>query len=151
MRINIKQRIFMPKNKLDQLKALTTIVSDTGDIDAIKQFSPTDATTNPSLILAASKNPQYEHLIKDAVDYSKAHAKDPKKQGSLLMDKLFVNFGIEILKLVPGRVSTEVNADLSFDVEGSIEKARSLIKLYEDNGVSRQRILIKLASTWEGA
>jgi transaldolase len=132
----------MPKNKLDQLKAITTIVADTGDIDAIKQFSPTDATTNPSLILAASKNPQYEHLIKDAVAYSKAHAKDPKAQGSLLMDKLFVNFGVEILKLVPGRVSTE---------EGSIQKARSLIKLYEEAGIPRNRILIKLASTWEGA
>lgn len=136
-------------NKLEQLKKMTTIVADTGDIESIKQFSPTDATTNPSLILAAAKNPQYQHLIKEAVSYAKSKASS-SKQLPLLMDKLFVNFGIEILKLIPGRVSTEVDAHLSFDVEGSINKARTLIQLYKEAGISKERILIKLASTWEG-
>jgi transaldolase len=137
-------------SQLDQLKQMTTIVADTGDIDSIKQFSPTDATTNPSLIMAAAKNPQYQHLIKDAVAFAKSKAQTPEDQHVLLMDKLFVNFGVEILKLVPGRVSTEVDARLSFDIEGSIKKAHALIQLYQDAGVPRERILIKLASTWEG-
>jgi len=137
-------------NKLEQLKKMTTIVSDTGDIDSIKQYHPTDATTNPSLILAAAQKPQYKKLIEDAVNYGKKHAKSKEEQHVLMMDKLFVNFGLEILKLIPGRVSTEVDARLSFDVEGSIKKAHSLIKLYEDAGIAKERILIKLASTWEG-
>lgn len=138
-------------NKLDQLKKMTTVVCDTGDIDSIKKYTPTDATTNPSLILAAAQKPQYKHLIDDAVAYSKKHAKNPEELKPLLMDKLFVNFGIEILKIVPGRVSTEVDARLSFDIEGSIKKAHSIIKLYAENGIPKERILIKLASTWEGA
>jgi transaldolase len=138
-------------NKLEQIRKMTTIVIDTGDIDAIKQFSPTDATTNPSLILAASQKPQYHPLIKEAIAFSKSKGKSPEQQKTLMMDKLFVNFGLEILKLIPGRVSTEVDARLSFDVQGSIDKARSLISLYEEAGISKQRILIKLASTWEGA
>lgn len=137
-------------SKLDQLKKMTTIVADTGDIDAIQQFSPTDATTNPSLIMAAAKSPQYQHLIKDAVSFAKSKSARPEERGELLMDKLFVNFGMEILKLIPGRVSTEVDPRLSFDVEGSIKRAHALIQLYQEGGVPRERILIKLASTWEG-
>ncbi len=139
----------MKKNKLDQLKSMTTVVIDTGDIEAIKQYAPTDATTNPSLILSAVEKPVYKPLMDDAYNYSKK-AKTGEEQLSLMMDKLFVNVGTEILKLVPGRVSTEVDARLSFDVEGSIHKAQSLIALYEEMGVPRERILIKLASTWEG-
>ncbi len=138
-------------SKLEQIKAMTTIVSDTGDIEAVKKYRPTDATTNPSLILAAEQNPQYRHLVQEAVDYSKAKGKSAAETRTLMMDKLFINFGIEILKIIPGRVSTEVDARLSFDVEGSIHKAQSLIKLYEEAGIPKERILIKLASTWEGA
>lgn len=138
-------------NKLEQLRKMTTIVIDTGDIEAIKKFSPTDATTNPSLILAASQKPQYRHLIEDAVKYAKSKGKSPEQQKQLLMDKLFINFGLEILKLIPGRVSTEVDARLSFDVKGSIDKAHTLINMYKEAGISKERILIKLASTWEGA
>lgn len=138
-------------SKLDQLRNLTTIVVDTGDVDAIKEYSPTDATTNPSLILLATEQPQYKHLIDEAVSYGKQHGGSSKEALTLIMDKLFVNFGVEILKLIPGRVSTEVDAHLSFDIKGSIAKAHELIKLYEDAGIDRKRILIKLASTWEGA
>lgn len=138
-------------NKLEQLKKYTVIVIDTGDIDEIKKFTPQDATTNPSLILTAvEKKPQYKHLVDEAVTYAKSKAKNPSDVRSLMMDKLFVNFGIEILKIIPGRVSTEVDARLSFDVEGSISKAHALIKLYEEAGIDRERVLIKLASTWEG-
>lgn len=137
-------------NRLELLRKMTTIVADTGDIDSIKKYSPTDATTNPSLILAATEKPEYQHLIEEAVIYSKTHARSTSEQASLLMDKLFINFGLEILKLIPGRVSTEVNARLSFNVDASIEKARFLVALYESNGIPRERILIKLASTWEG-
>lgn len=136
------------KNLLDQMKAITTIVIDTGDIETIKTYSPTDATTNPSLILAAVQNPAYKPYMDEAYQYS---LKGPKsEQLSRFMDKLFVNIGCEILKLIPGRVSTEVDARLSFDVQKSIEKGRSLVALYESMGYSRERILIKLASTWEG-
>ena len=130
----------MSQNQLDQLKKFTTVVADTGDFESIKAYSPTDATTNPSLIYAASQLPQYKHLVE--------HAK--KQRSGDILDQLFVNFGLEILKLVPGRVSTEVDARLSFDVEGSVAKARHLISLYEKAGIDRKRILIKLASTWEG-
>lgn len=140
----------MTKSKLDKLREMTTIVVDTGDIESIKTFHPTDATTNPSLIEKAIQKPEYQKLIDDAVEYSKKKAKSPSERSSLLLDKLFVNVGTEILKLVPGRVSTEVDARLSFDVEGSIKKAQSLIALYEEMGIKRERILIKLASTWEG-
>lgn len=137
--------------QLEQLRTMTTIVVDTGDIQSIKKFHPTDATTNPSLILAAAKNPEYKHLIQDAIDYAHKSKKSGAELTDLLMDKLFVNFGIEILKYVEGRVSTEVNARLSYDIEGSIHKARELIRLYEEAGVKKNRVLIKLASTWEGA
>ncbi len=133
------------KNALEQLREITTIVVDTGDIDAIKKYVPTDATTNPSLIYtAATKNPAYKHLIDEAIAYSKGNK-------TLLMEKLFINFGVEILHIIPGRVSTEVDSRLSFDVEGSIQKARQYIRLYEEAKIPRERILIKLASTWEGA
>lgn len=137
-------------NKLEQLKKMTTIVVDTGDIDAIRQFHPQDATTNPSLILKATQKPQYKPLIEQAVKESLAKSSSKEHQKILMMDLLFVAFGKEILKHIPGRVSTEVDARLSFDVEGSIQKGQALIKLYEDAGVSRDRVLIKLASTWEG-
>ena len=137
-------------SKLEKLRQMTTIVVDTGDIESIKKYHPTDATTNPSLIESAVQKPEYQILIKDAEQYSRKKGKTSEERASLLSDKLFVNAGAEILKLVPGRVSTEVDARLSFDVEGSIEKAQRLISLYEEMGVDRKRILIKLAATWEG-
>ncbi len=135
---------------LDDLKKFTTIVADTGEFEEIKKYHPTDATTNPSLIFAASTLPEYQPLLKEAVAYGKKTGKTPEQQKQLAFDKVFVNFGLEILKLVPGRVSTEVDARLSFDVQGSIEMAKTLISLYEKAGIDRKRILIKLASTWEG-
>lgn len=140
----------MAKSKLDQIREMTTVVSDTGDIDSIQKYKPTDATTNPSLIFAATQKPNYKHLIDEAVAFAKASGHTPEEQRTLLMDKVFVNFGLEILKIIPGRVSTEVDARLSFDIEGSVRKAHTLIGLYEKAGISRERILIKLASTWEG-
>ena len=137
----------MTQTQLDQLKKWTVVVADSGDFDSIKAFTPQDSTTNPSLILAASQKPQYKALIDDAVKYGKSKSSD---QLTHALDKIFVNFGIEILKLVPGRVSTEVDARLSFDVEGSLAKARELIALYKAAGIDKSRILIKLASTWEG-
>ncbi len=136
-------------SKLDALQKLTTIVADTGEIEEIKKYKPTDATTNPSLIFKASSLPEYQFLIKDALEYART-GKSEQEKLKLAMDKVFVNFGLEILKIVPGRVSTEVDARLSFDVEGSIEKAHALIGLYEAAGIGRERILIKLAATWEG-
>jgi transaldolase len=137
-------------NKLDQLKKMTVIVSDTGEFEEIKKYHPTDATTNPSLILAASSKPEYQFLIEEAVVHGQKKGTTKSEQLTLAMDKVFVNFGLEILKIIPGRVSTEVDARLSFDVEGSVAKARNLVELYEAAGIDRKRILIKLASTWEG-
>lgn len=137
-------------NSLEQLKKLTKVVADTGDFESIKQFMPIDSTTNPSLIYAASQNPKYDYLLGDAIAYAQARSKDKAMQLSYCMDRLAVNFGLEILKVVPGRVSTEVDARLSFDTKASIEKARFLIRLYESSGISRDRILIKIAATWEG-
>lgn len=133
-------------NTLEQLRKLTVVVADTGDFEAMKQFKPTDATTNPSLILAAAKLPQYKAIIDKAVEWGAKNGKDLAKT----MDYLFVLFGLEILKIIPGRVSTEVDARLSYNKAASLDKARQLIKLYEENGISRERILIKLATTWEG-
>lgn len=130
-------------HQLDQLKKMTTVVADSGDFETIKAYQPTDSTTNPSLIYAASQQPQYQNLIDSAL-------RDSRGDLTEALDRVFVNFGLEILKIVPGRVSTEVDARLSFDVDGSIAKARHLISLYEAAGISRKRILIKLASTWEG-
>lgn len=137
-------------NKLEQLKKMTTVVCDTGDIHSIEQYKPTDATTNPSLIYQAAKEEKYSHLLDDAIDFGMKKSKEQRLVLRYTMDKLFVNFGVEIVKLIPGRISTEVDARLSFDVEGSIQKATTLIDLYEAAGVERDRVLIKLASTWEG-
>ena len=138
-------------NQLEQLKNMTVVVADTGDIDAIGAFRPTDATTNPSLILAAAQKPEYRHLIEKAIaDTSQTITSSAEAKKNALLDQVFVNFGVEILKLVPGRISTEVDAHLSFDTQGSIARARSLIALYEKAKIPRERILIKLASTWEG-
>lgn len=137
-------------NQLDQLKKMTTVVADTGDFDQLDKYNPTDSTTNPSLIYKASQETQYEHLLKDAIEFGKTHGKTDQEHLSFAMDKLFVNFGLEILKIIPGRVSTEVDARLSFDLDGSVQKAKYLISLYEAAGIDRKRILIKLASTWEG-
>ncbi|KAJ8324798.1 Transaldolase [Batrachochytrium dendrobatidis] len=140
----------MSTSALAQLKQHTVVVADTGDFESIAKFKPQDATTNPSLILAATQKPQYARLIDEAIAYGKAHASTPKKQLEAAFDKLLVNFGVEILKVVPGRVSTEVDARLSFDKEASIAKARTIIDLYQAAGISKDRVLIKLASTWEG-
>ena len=138
-------------NKLDQLKAMTDVVADTGDIDAIAQYKPIDATTNPSLLLKAAQLPRYESLIAGAIEWAQENEGENKQeQLSLLTDKLAVSIGCEILKIIPGRISTEVDARLSFDTIASLERARRLIKFYEDAGVGRERVLIKLASTWEG-
>jgi transaldolase len=137
-------------NQLESLREMTTVVADTGDIQAIKQYQPTDATTNPSLIYAAVQMPQYHHLLEEAMAWGREQGDSLHHQVKNTMDKLTVNFGTEILGIVPGRVSTEVDARLSFDTEKSIEKARKLISLYEEAGLSRERVLIKLASTWEG-
>lgn len=135
---------------LEQLKTVTTIVADTGDVGAIRAVKPQDATTNPSLVLKASALPEYAPLIEDAIAYAKAQGGDKTKQIENAADKLAVSIGLEILKVIPGRISTEVDARLSFDKEAMIAKARKLIKLYNDAGVSNDRVLIKLASTWEG-
>ncbi len=133
-------------NQMDQLRKLTTVVADTGEIEAIKKYQPTDATTNPSLLLKASQVAEYRHLVEDAVAYAKANNGDE----SLILDKLAVNFGVEILKYVAGRVSTEVDARLSFDTAETVRRGLRIIKLYEEAGISKDRVLIKIASTWEG-
>ena len=137
-------------NKLDQLKAMTEVVADTGDIEAIAQYKPTDATTNPSLLLKAAQLPQYEGLIKDAIDWTQSIEVSESEKLELLVDKLAVSIGCEILKIIPGRISTEVDARLSFDTEASIHRAHRIIALYEDAGIGPDRVLIKLAATWEG-
>ncbi|MEI7916905.1 MAG: transaldolase [Methylophilaceae bacterium] len=137
-------------NLLDQLKSMTTIVADTGDVEAIKAVKPIDATTNPSLVLKASQLPQYAPLIEEAIAYAKAKGGSKAEQIDNAADKLAVLIGTEITKVVPGRISTEVDARLSFNVEKMIAKGRKLIQLYQDAGVSKDRVLIKLASTWEG-
>lgn len=135
---------------LDQLKELTVIVADTGDFEAMKEYKPTDATTNPSLISAAANMPAYQHLIEEAVTFAKKSGGTMEQQIEAAMDKVYVLFGLEILKIVPGRVSTEVDARMSFDKDGMIAKAKKLIDMYKAAGVSKDRILIKLSSTWEG-
>jgi transaldolase len=133
-------------SKLDQLRAMSTVVADTGDMEAIRAYKPTDATTNPSLILKASQMPAYARLVEEAILWG-------RRQGAPVgdvTDRVAVNFGAELTKIVPGRVSTEVDADLSFDTDGSVAKAKHLIALYAERGISHDRILIKVASTWEG-
>ena len=136
--------------QLYSLRNMTVVVADTGDIDAIKKYQPQDATTNPSLILSASALPQYAPLIDEAVAYAKAQSSDKAQQLIDAEDKLAVNIGLEILKIVPGRISTEVDARLSYDTQATVEKARKLIALYNAAGISNDRILIKIASTWQG-
>ena len=136
--------------QLDSLRNMTVVVADTGDIDAIKKYQPQDATTNPSLILSASALPQYAPLIDESVAYAKAQSNDKAQQLIDAEDKLAVNIGLEILKIVPGRISTEVDARLSYDTQATVEKARKLIALYNAAGISNDRILIKIASTWQG-
>lgn len=137
-------------NKLEQLRKLTTVVADTGDIEAISKYTPEDATTNPSLILKAAQIAEYAPLIDASIEYAKNQSTDKAQQVQDTCDMLAVNIGKEILKVVPGRISTEVDARLSYDTEGSVAKARQLIKMYNDAGISNDRILIKLASTWQG-
>ncbi|EKF9248083.1 transaldolase [Vibrio cholerae] len=137
-------------NKLAQLRKLTTVVADTGEIDAIKKYQPEDATTNPSLILKAAQIAEYAPLIDQAIAYAKTQSNDKAQQVQDTCDMLAVNIGKEILKTIPGRISTEVDARLSYDTERSVAKARQLVKMYNDAGISNDRILIKLASTWEG-
>ncbi|KAK1784940.1 hypothetical protein P4O66_018372 [Electrophorus voltai] len=138
------------ESALDQLKKHTVVVADTGDFNAIEEYKPQDATTNPSLILAAAKMPAYQQLVDQAIKYGIASGRTEEEQVTNTMDKLFVNFGLEILNIIPGRVSTEVDARLSFDKDGMVARARRLISLYEEAGVSKERVLIKLSSTWEG-
>src|SRR5436190_281476 len=135
---------------LSQLKQFSVIVADTGDFDSIRKYQPRDTTTNPSLLLKAAQMPEYSALVEKALADAKKESANAGQMLGIALDKLAVAFGLEILKIVPGRVSTEVDARLSFDVEASIAKARSLIGRYEKAGISRERILIKVASTWEG-
>lgn len=137
-------------NQLESLKSQTTVVADTGDFDSMKAFTPTDATTNPSLIYAASQIDAYQHLVQDAIAYGKEKGSNASEVLDEAMDKLAVNFGLEILKIVPRYVSTEVDARLSFDTQATLAKARKIISMYEAAGISKDRILIKIASTWEG-
>jgi transaldolase len=143
----------MPKNLLEQLRAVTVVVADTGDIEAIKQVKPIDATTNPSLITAAAQMPEYQGIVDGTLKAARAElgaGASADAVANLAFDKLAVSFGLKILEIIPGRVSTEVDARLSFDTEGSIAKGREIIAQYEAAGVAKERILIKIASTWEG-
>jgi transaldolase len=137
-------------NQLDQLKKFTKVVADTADFESIKDFKPQDATTNPSLVYAATQKPEYSHLLEEVLADRKKSGLSGHEQIEDICDHLLVQFGTDILQIVPGRVSTETDARLSYDVEGSINKARRLIKLYEDRKIPRERVLIKIASTWEG-
>lgn len=137
-------------NQLEQLKQHTIVVADTGDFEAMKAYKPQDATTNPSLILQASQKDEYKSLVEKAVAEGKASPLSGQALVDAVLDRILILFGLEILNIVPGRVSTEVDARLSFDAEGTIAKARQIISLYEKEGVNRERVLIKIASTWEG-
>ena len=137
-------------NQLEQLKKFTKVVADTADFESIKDFKPQDATTNPSLVYAATQKPAYAHLLQEVLAGRNKSGLSGQEQIEDICDHLLVQFGCDILEIVPGRVSTETDARLSFDVEGSIKKARRLIQLYEDRKVPRERVLIKIASTWEG-
>ena len=138
------------ESKLTQLRKMTTVVADTGDLKAIKEYQPEDATTNPSLILKAAALPDYECLIEDAIKYAKKQSADKQEQVVAACEMLAVNIGKEILATIPGRISTEVDARLSYDQDACVNKARQLIAMYEQAGIKRDRILIKLAATWQG-
>lgn len=137
-------------NQLEQLKKFTKVVADTADFESIKDFKPEDATTNPSLVYAATQKQQYSHLLDEVLKNRQKSGLSGAAQIEDICDNLLVQFGSDILEIVPGRVSTETDARLSYDVEGSIRKARQLIKLYEQRKIPRERVLIKIASTWEG-
>ncbi len=137
-------------NKLDQLRQITTVVADTGDIQSIERYYPTDATTNPSLLFQAAQLSQYKILVDSAISFGKEKAHSPAQQINIILDQLAVNFGVEILNIIPGRVSTEVDARHSFDRNETIRRAKEIIALYKKAGISQDRILIKIASTWEG-
>ncbi|MBN9027098.1 transaldolase [Kaistia nematophila] len=137
-------------SKLDQLKAMTVVVADTGDLEAIKTYRPVDCTTNPSLVLKAAELPAYQDVIENAISWGRKQGGTKDAVAAHVADRLAVAFGAEMSKLVPGRISTEVDADLSFDTEASVKRARDIIATYETMGVPREKILVKLASTWEG-
>jgi len=137
-------------SQLDRLKEFTTVVADTGDFASMQEYQPQDATTNPSLILQAASKPEYQSIVQSAIDEFKGSELGGNELIEAIMDRVLILFGLEILKIVPGRVSTEVDARLSFDTEGTISKAKQLIAAYEAEGISKDRILIKIASTWEG-
>lgn len=137
-------------NQLEAIKQFTTVVADSGDIESIREYQPQDATTNPSLLLKAAAMENYKPLLDDAIRYGQKHGTNAEQRVIAASEKLAVNFGIEILKSIPGRVSTEVDARLSFNTEQSVAKARHLIALYEEQGIDKSRVLIKLAATWEG-
>ncbi len=137
-------------NLLDQLRKMTVVVADTGDFESIAQYQPRDATTNPSLLYKAAQMPHYRSLVDEAIAAGQTASGDLAEQTESCIDRLFIAFGKEILQIIPGRVSTEVDARLSFDTEATIKKARRLIALYKAEGIERERILIKIASTWEG-
>lgn len=143
----------MAKNLLEQLREMTVVVADTGDIQAIETFKPRDATTNPSLITAAAQMPQYQSIVDDTLKGARAtlgSSASAAEVANLAFERLAVAFGIKILEVIPGRVSTEVDARLSYDIEATIAVGRQLIKMYEEQGISRERVLIKVAATWEG-
>jgi transaldolase len=137
-------------SQLDQLKAFTKVVADTGDFATLKEYAPQDATTNPSLILKAAQLPAYKNLVDNAIADSRKSGAAGRALASQIAEELLILFGVEILKIVPGRVSTETDANLSFDTQALIQKGRRFISLYEQRGISRERILVKIASTWEG-
>jgi len=138
-------------SQLDQLREMTVVVADSGDFSLFNELKPQDATTNPSLLLTAFKMEPYQHLVKDALDYARAHANTIDEQITLTLDRLAINFGVEILNIIPGRVSTEIDARLSYDTEGTIKRAKELYRMYEEVGINpKERVLFKIASTWEG-
>jgi transaldolase len=137
-------------SKLDQLRAMTVVVADTGDLDAVRRLKPQDCTTNPTLLLKAVEAPAYGHLIEEALAWGRAQGGSRDGAVAAICDRLAVAFGAELADIVPGRVSTEVDADLSFDTQATVAKARAIVAAYEERGVGRERILIKIASTWEG-
>ncbi|MCC2653861.1 MAG: transaldolase [Microvirga sp.] len=137
-------------SKLDQLRAMTVVVADTGDLDAVRRLKPQDCTTNPTLLLKAVETPAYGHIIDEALAWGRSQGGSRESVVAAICDRLAVAFGAELAGIVPGRVSTEVDADLSFDTEATLAKARAIINAYEERGIGRERILIKIAATWEG-
>ncbi len=137
-------------SKLDQLRGMTVVVADTGDIEAVRRLKPQDCTTNPSLLLKAVENPAYAHIIEEAVAWGRSQGGDPDAVAAVICDRLAISFGVELTKIVPGRVSIEADADLSFDTRATADKARTIIAACEARGVTRDRILVKIASTFEG-